>query len=338
MVPPSSSGELQSAWRALAGDDARAGWRTINVGSGSRPIRAGRHYPDNAEAVLFGFRNVRLPAPDEVPSGRGFHVAEVDLEKAADGHVWIALYRQEGASTDLFMILASDVMAVVSDTDFGSEQNAFRVFLQRINAWQSFMQRQAYQILSEEAETGLMGELLMLTLLLDAGVKAATAVEAWQGPLDGRQDFIFGRGALEVKASAASATFPATISSLEQLDDTLVHPLFVAAVRLMLAANGSTLPEIAARARDAVSSDPTALSTFDARLIHAGLLPGHRTAYTRRFVHAQTRLFRVSDAFPRITRATVAGAIRKARYELDLDLILAPSVDLQTVVSILEVG
>lgn len=338
MVPPSSFSELQSAWRALAGAEERAGWRTIKVGSGRRPICAGRHSPDNAEAVLFGFRNVSVPVWDELPNGRGFRVAPVDLGAASDGGSWIALSREDGANTDLFMILANDVMAVMSDTDLGSEQNAFRVFLQRINAWQSFMQRQIHQILSEEAETGLAGELLMLTLLVDAGAAAATAVDAWQGPLDGLQDFIFRRGAVEVKASITSATFPATISSLEQLDDTLVHPLFIAAIRLMLAADGSTLPEIAAKAREAVGTDPTVLTTFDARLIHAGLLPSHGTAYTRRFVHTQTRLFRVSGSIPRITRATVASAIRKARYELDLDLINAPSVDLPTVISLLEVG
>jgi hypothetical protein len=188
MGPPSSSSELQSAWRALAGEEARAGWRTINVGSGRRPIRAGRHSPDDAEAVLFGFRDVRSPAADVFPNGRGFHVTQQELGHAADGHMWIALSREDGASTDLFMILANDVIGVVSDANLGGEQNAFRVFLQRINAWQSFMQRQAQYILSEEAETGLAGELLMVRLLVDAGVDAAAVVDAWQGPLDGLQD------------------------------------------------------------------------------------------------------------------------------------------------------
>jgi hypothetical protein len=143
---------------------------------------------------------------------------------------------------------------------------------------------------------------------------------------------------VEVKASTSSATFPATISSLEQLDDTLVQPLFIGAIRLMLSADGNTLPEIASSVRDAVSNDSTVRSTFDARLIHAGLLLSQGTAYTRRFVHTQTRLFRVSNAFPRITRASVAAAVRKARYELDLDRINAPSVDLPTVVALLKVG
>jgi hypothetical protein len=307
------------------------------VGSGRRPIRAGRHSPDNAEAVLFGFHNVRVPAPDALPSGRGFHVAPVDLGRAAEGRSWIALSREDGASTELFMILADDVMAVVSDAGLDTEANAFRAFLQRISAWQSFMQRQTQQILTEEAETGLAGELMMLMLLVDAGLDATVVVDAWQGPLDGLQDFTFRRGAVEVKSSTASSTFPARISSLEQLDDALVQPLFIGAVRLMLAADGSTLPEIAARARDAVGSDPAVLSTFNARLIHAGLLPGQGSVYTRRFVHSQTRFFRVSDPFPRITRSSVAGAIRKVTYELDLEALAAPSVDLPTLVTLLEV-
>jgi len=337
MAPPNSSKELQAAWRALAGEQHDEGWRTIQIGGNERPVRAGRHYPGDAEALVFGFRNVRVPATDEFPRGRGFHVALVDLGASNDGRTWIALSREEGASTELFTILAEDVIAAIADVGPGSDPYAFRLFLDRINAWQSFMQRQTHHILSAEAEVGLAGELLVLVLLISAGVPASAALDAWRGPLDGLQDFIFPGGAVEVKATVGSGSFPAKISSLEQLDDSLVQPLFLAAVRLSLRREGRSLPAIAADARIALGSDQSTLSVFDSRLIHAGLVPSHIDSYTRRFAHAETRYLSVSESFPRLMRSNVALQIRRALYEIDLDLLTVPVVDLQDVIAALGV-
>ena len=59
-------------------------------------------------------------------------------------------------------------------------------------------------------------------------------LDAWQGPLNGLQDFFIGTGAIEVKATIAPQGFPAKISSLDQLDETQRQPLFLAGVRLAL--------------------------------------------------------------------------------------------------------
>lgn len=146
------------------------------------------------------------------------------------------------------------------------------------------------------------------------------AIDAWQGPLDGLQDFMPGDGGIEVKATLLVGGFPATISSLEQLDDSLRQPLFLAAVRLALHAMGMTLPAKSDAIRARLKDNQAALELFDARLMQAGLLRTATERYTRRFSHVSTTVMPVSDSFPRLTRAHVHPAIRKARYEVDLDL------------------
>jgi hypothetical protein len=131
-----------------------------------------------------------------------------------------------------------------------------------------------------------------------------------------------------VKTTLSVGGFPATISSLEQLDDSVRQPLFLAAIRLHLDAEGATLPGMADVIREMLSSDPAALELFDVRLMQAGLLRTMAQRYSRCFSHLSTVMLPVRDDFPRLTRANVDPAIRRARYEIDLALVSVQGVDL----------
>lgn len=85
--------------------------------------------------------------------------------------------------------------------------------------------------LSPEAELGLAGELAFVIALLDSEVPAEEVLKGWVGPDDAPQDFLLGDGAIEVKATMSSSGFPVKIGSLEQLDDSVASPLFLAAMR-----------------------------------------------------------------------------------------------------------
>src|SRR5262249_28767750 len=159
----------------------------------------------------------------------------------------------------------------------------------------------------------------VLTLLLESGIAPSTALEAWRGPLDGIQDFAFGAGAIEVKATAAPVGVVAAIGLLEQLDDFLIKPIFVAAVSLSFHAPGETLPQRIARLREVFLADASDTLTFGNLLLHAGFSDPMAPQYTRRFSQASLRILRVSQQFPRITRGSVPIEIRTARYEVDLD-------------------
>lgn len=314
--------ELLAAWRALAGNQEGEGWRTIPVAHGG-PCRflAGRRFPGNEEALLVGFNSVQVPPGDHLPEGRGFLVSRASLAGADANRVWIALCRQNAGSLDLFAMMTDDVFTTLQGLRGADDERLFNMFLARIRAWQDFMRREGDGVLSPEAEVGLFGELEFLHDLISAGLPAATAVEAWQGPLDGIQDFILGPGAIEIKSTVSPSSFPATIGSLDQLDDSLTRPIFLAGIRLALTNSGRTLPDQVVGLRGLMADEPAALSLFGTRLLHAGFLEGTADRYTRRFSRMATRMLHVTDGFPRLTRANVATEIRRARYEIDLDLI-----------------
>lgn len=130
--------------------------------------------------------------------------------------------------------------------------------------------RKGAQALSPEAELGLVGELLFLGAVLDAGVPAQISMDSWVGPLDGVQDFELGTGAVEVKATLSPQGFPAKVGSLEQLDDSVRKPLFVAGARLSQRESGRNLPEIADSVREKLADDVAAVSLFPG-LDHFGI-------------------------------------------------------------------
>lgn len=327
--------DLEVAWRALAGESGLEGWRTISIVDQTRcRILAGRHFPGNEEAVLVGFSSECVPAAGNLPAGHGFAVKAVDLGVISGGCSWIGLVRQPAGRLDFFAMMANDVVSALMVSGH-EECELLGLFLGRVRAWQGFMERDREGVLSDEAELGLHGELVVLHSLLQSGLSHATAVRGWYGPLDGIHDFRFPTCAIEVKATATVGTFPTTVSSLEQLDDSLINALFLAGVRFRLDPAGENLPQRVDRIRQILQPDMPVLAAFDTRLLHAGFFPALSERYSRTFSHEITRIFRVEEGFPKITHGTVHRAIRKARYEIDLDFIDATDITLSSVLPLI---
>jgi hypothetical protein len=313
------SNEFLMAWSSLTSSDTEPGWQAISLPSaGSLKVRAGRRSPDNAEAVLVGFSTARLAPADKLPEGQGFAVERADPE--GNGRLWLALTRKSAGSAELFASMACDVIGALDDAVAASadESKLLRVLTGRVGAWQEFM-RKGTQALSPEAEIGLIGELTLLRVIIEAGIPAAEAIESWVGPLDGIQDFELGTGALEVKATLSSIGFPAKIGSLAQLDDSTRQPLFVAGARLRQIESGQNLPAIVMAMRSTIKGDSEAERLFAERLLAAGYIDSHADRYPRRFEQAGTRVIQVADGFPRLTSGSVPAGIMRAMYEIDLD-------------------
>ena len=322
MVLQTEREELLAAWRALGGTEASDGWRTIPVALGGPcRLRAGRYFPGNEEALLVGFMSGRVPPANMLPQGRGFLVTRAEIEDGESSCEWVALRRQRAGELELFAMMVVDIVSTLATFAGGDDERIVPIFLTRIRAWQEFMRRNSDGVLSAEAEIGLFGELQFLKQLINAGIPIVICIEAWEGPKDGLQDFYFGSGAIEVKSTLLEKGFPATIGSLDQLDDSAVRPLYLAGIRLTLHAEGITLPELISDMRDSMGDDPALLTGFNTRLLHAGYFDQFVERYVRKFTYVGRRILEVSADFPRLTRGSVPIAIRDARYEIDLDLV-----------------
>lgn len=328
MALQNDADELQSAWRALADAARSSGWRTIPVLTGGPcALMAGRRYPGNEEAIVVRFASGTVPKTAQLPQGGGFNVTKLESPAQNAGEVWIALSRQAGGDADLFLTMVVDVVGALRELGKRGDVVVFHAFLSRIGAWQAFMRGGRDRVLSAEAEAGLYGELEVLQALLDEGITPRNALDRWKGPLDGLHDFVCEPGALEVKASVASGVFRVNVGSLDQLDNSLIQPLFLAAVRLTLMSNGTTLSEKIERLDQRFAGDSNAATIFGDLLLRAGFIAAVRDRYTRRFGLVGIQTFLVTKNFPRLTRDGISPAIRSARYEMDLDLATLPATD-----------
>jgi hypothetical protein len=216
--------------------------------------------------------------------------------------------------------MACDIVGAIDDAaaEGAPESKLLRVFIGRVHAWQQFMSRGSGP-LSPEAELGLAGELYFLALFLEAGISIGNILKGWVGPDDAPQDFLLGEGAIEVKATMSSSGFPVKIGSLEQLDDAVASPLFLAAVRFARAEGGANLSEMVAEVERRLTGDPGAIEHFRERLMIAGYTEVHAGQYSRKFEPREKRFFSVTGGFPRLTPGVVPAQVTRALYEINLD-------------------
>jgi hypothetical protein len=317
MVRPSN--EIIQAWASLSSNNADSGWKVISLApAGSVQVFAGRHSPDNAEAILFHFPKGNLPRSERLPEGKGFLVERADLT-GKDGFR-LALARQTEGNLELFTSMVCDVLNTIDAAakKRTPESGLLEIFIRRVRAWQHFMSRDASP-LGPEAELGLAGELHFMALLLDAGVLPETLLEGWAGPKDASQDFYLGIGAIEVKATMSSSGFPVKIGSLEQLDHATVAPLFLAAVRFAIEEGGATLPEMVTEVEHRLENETGVIDILQEHLMGASYIKAHAGQYFRKFKPKESCIFSVTDGFPRLTPRIVPAGVTRASYEINLD-------------------
>jgi hypothetical protein len=329
--------ELRIGWKHLdalaSGVAEQDGWRAIAIGA--RPnleLRAGRRSAGGEEALLVGFRGMKPAQKRPLPESEGFIVEQV---QTYDNNVlWIAVTRKRPFTLDLFWSMTADVASKLQVAPGESGEQLFGLFVSRVRDWQEFM-RKISAPMSAEEELGLVGEIRVLIALLDLGLSAAAVLQAWEGPSNGIHDFVLGTGAIEVKCSVADAGFSAKIHSLEQLDDTVHKPLFMAAVRLRNDSAGWTLPQHLMHVRERISDDAEAERLLRERLWSIGYSDEHVAKYARTFSLGDIVLFEVREGFPRLIHGTVPLGVRKALYEIELDHVAAAKLSIADAVQLL---
>jgi hypothetical protein len=313
--------QLASAWRALSGKAEGRGWKAIEIFSSPRClVLAGRKGNGNEESLLIGIAGAPAPDESQLPRSQGFVFVRTDLAGDTSGHTWFALSRKANGQLPMFTLMAADLTSLVAKVALQDGPQIYTSLIARIRGWQEFMKRDRSGVLSADEEVGLIGELHVLMNLIAGGLSPVDAVDAWVGPDDGLHDFVIGTGGVEAKTTVAPVGFIAEIGSLDQLDDALYRPLYVAALRLSQSATGKTLPEhfeaILEETRDAGVAP-----LLESRLLSAGYVESMREHYTRRFILKELTYRLIDESSPRLTRSNVPVPVHRVQYSLDLDSV-----------------
>lgn len=306
--------EIEAELQSLPAGESRPGilTRLATPDSGQR-LRVGIELPLKTRVLLFTARSEALPPRAAWPECRGLELA---LDTPHSGVATLIVRLREARSLDVFSVLAADLAQRAVG---GSEQDAARRVLAALGRWQRFMAAAA-RALSDEARRGLWGELWTLEYIIMPATGPEAAVGAWRGPAGAPQDYQHQGTAIEVKTRAARSPAIVRISGEQQLHETPWRHLLLVHIAVdEQDGAGETLPERIARVR-ALASATAAAELLEDALADAGWLDAEAEKHqTRGFVQRELNVFRVADAFPRLTPTGLPAGIGGGAYDLSLD-------------------
>jgi hypothetical protein len=254
------------------------------------------------------------------------HGISVDLRNSdSAGKQRFVLTLARHIDSDLFLGLCETLIGSLREV--ADPATALAVALAHLRRWKAFLAGRNARLLSPEEVRGLFGELHVLRLLYQDTLPQASAVDAWCGPDDSHQDFIFGNRAIEVKSLSGRERNTVRISSEDQLES-LADDLFLLTQRLSgqpdapqaLSLNG--IIELI----DGELTEAEAIEEFAGKLAGMGYVP--LADYDApRFVVGGLQGYRVTDGFPRLIRSELPPGITKVSYDIMLEAIAAFSCD-----------
>lgn len=235
----------------------------------------------------------------------------------------LVLTLERNVDCDLFLGLCETLissLATVTDSSV-----ALAVTLQHLKRWKAFLAGKKARILTNEEIRGLFAELYVLRQLYLRRMTQDQAVDAWCGPNDSHQDFIFGNVAIEVKSLSGRERSSVRISSEDQLE-ALVDNLFLMTLHLIDMPDEETARSL----NDLVALIEQELVTAEAIELFSEKIAG--CGYTAladydrlRFTVGSTNAYAVTDQFPRLIRSQISQGLFHVSYDIQLEAI-APFV------------
>ena len=326
-------------WDELAsvGDrvEHRDGWHSRRVFKDADcGIFVALRYPGAVPALLIEVDAVAVQVTEEYPAARGFELYPETVTPGPRGRTRLCLVLADASYRDVLEVLVNDVIEKIAYT-LGQEEG-IKTFIARLHIWQNFMRKHGVQGLTKEEQIGLFGELSFLVDHLVNWLSAHESVNAWKGPIEGKQDFDFGVCCVEVKSTTVVPPVSVKIANVTQLDETLVDLLLLCHTSLILdRREGESLPEIVDRLRTVLQDkDVSALDAFNAKLIEAGYLDLHQEVYADiRYKLRETTFYRIVEHFPRITANDIPVGIFECNYSVLLAACAPYKVDITDVIT-----
>lgn len=189
-----------------------------------------------------------------------------------------------------------------------------------IGKWKSFWGKPPGDVLSEEEQMGLVGELALLERII---VKKGTGfVKCWFGPA-GKHDFQSCALNLEVKTTSRGR-HSHIINGIDQLTPPLNKKLFVVSKLAAQDESGMSLTAVVAAIERLLKKSPADYHAFASMLSNSGYRREHERDYLNfRFLFSEEKWFEVDRSFPKMSSAELKHAlssrISEVRYRLDLE-------------------
>lgn len=262
-------------------------------------------------ALVLQLKYLPMPTPD-LPKLRNL---EIRFQTLPGGPI-LYIRLKDSAQLELFETLCRDVMAASELAE--TEAEALERAIGRTFRWHYLLRGGKLEVLSEEAQKGLIGEIEVLKLLT-ANIGAKPAITAWTGPSGAPKDFELKADCVEVKARRGASQPFVKITNEHQLAAVPDRRLWLAvlAVDKVQPPHGRTLTEYVSEVTVLLErTEPSAIMDWDLRLADVGYDMLHDYSPWR-WIISTPDFYSVTEGFPRIA-APVPLGVSGVSYALAL--------------------
>ncbi|WP_211595050.1 PD-(D/E)XK motif protein [Paracoccus litorisediminis] len=262
-------------------------------------------------ALVLQLGDLPKPTPD-LPKLRNL---EIRFQTLPGGPI-LYIRLKDNAQLELFETLCRDVMGAGELAE--TEAEALERAIGRTFRWHYLLRGGKLEVLSEEAQKGLVGEIEVLKLLI-ATIGAKPALAAWTGPSGAPKDFELKTDCIEVKARRGASQPFVKITNEHQLADVPDRRLWLAvlAVDQVQPPHGMMLTEYVSEVTEHLErTEPSAIMDWDMHLADVGYDVLHDYSAWRWIVSAPD-FHAVTEGFPRIA-APVPLGLSSVSYSLAL--------------------
>lgn len=306
---------------------------------------------DNSGDLIKGYKSFWLALNDEEESSlhifkdksNEFHFAieasninQRDIENPnVNGlQIQLATYRFKNGNISQFIDLTCNISAYLEEfTEVVKEISALiledkahslNAVNQIINNWISFWTNQRKEILSEDAQIGLLSELLVLENLCK--INPNNALKSWIGPLGEKHDFNFLSWAFEVKGTRRSERIH-TINGIDQLKKPEKKQLGFISFLFITSEIGNSinLPSYISLIRESYfNNNVDLIIRFNNLLAGVGYSPLYDEEYKKFNVELiESTFYEVNENFPKLTSDLIenplSSRISSVRYDISLN-------------------
>jgi len=243
------------------------------------------------------------------------------------GRQCLVLFLESAINSDIFFDFCCTLTSAVKMAD-NSGGVVFSTF-QHIRRWKNFLSG-GRNLLTPQQIRGLIGELLFLRQMMQAGYSAGKSLESWIGPDGGNQDFVIGDRAVEIKTLFGRERGKIRVSSEDQLE-TIQSKLFLKIFRLIEVDKdvaSFSLNSLIADLRSQMSLADDE-DVFDMKLNSLSYAP--LLFYNApHFKCPEQLIFLVTDEFPRLVRSALPAGVSNVLYDISLESIKSFACDDET--------
>ena len=239
------------------------------------------------------------------PKWKGIDISIRKIEKEQSA---ITLKLMNDKTLDIFNSLIVDIISkletIIPLKESINKKNELilDLFISCIGKWSEFFKKFKLNVLSEENQMGLFGELYFIKNNLMRIINLPKIIDCWHGPEKSHQDFSFKNGNIEVKTTVRKEHKKVYINSEKQLDNSGLPNLYLYCISLNSDKNnGDSLFDIVQDVRLELETNYQVLNLFNDKLNKLGFTDEHSKHYkTHKFIYKKEYLFRIEDEFPRI--------------------------------------